>query len=133
MAKEIKFRVYNKNAKDYIRDEDKNIRIFDLWSWSIYVSAWGIKKNDYNYVFQEFILSLNDDTDIYEGDIVSWYDKQGYFDIAPEADIMVVEWNEGDCKFFCRSLTDGSKYDAGDCRIDMVDGNIFENPDLLKL
>lgn len=84
-------------------------------------------------VLQQLVLTLDDGTEVYEGDIVSYQDEPGYFDIGADGDFLVIEWDQRFTRFIARSLTDRSIYEAGDCKIDRVDGNIFENPELLKI
>lgn len=113
----IKYRFWGKREKTWI---------------DIGIPPHGLNSDNSSFIAQQLVLILDDQTEIYEGDIVSWQDQQGYYETAPEGDILVVEWDDNYTKFICKSLTDGCKYDAGNCKIDMVMGNIFENPELIN-
>jgi hypothetical protein len=125
-VRDIKFRLWSKTHKLFIPESS--------FTGSFSSKELGYSLNyffaPYNFVIQQLVLTLDDKTELYEGDIVSWRDSAQYFDDGPDGDIMVVEWKGA--KFVCRSLLGHGEWDADDCQIDKVEGNIFANPELLK-
>lgn len=73
----MKFRLYNKNAKDFTRDCQDKIVSFDLVLWAQFAAANRLENLD-SYTVQ-YSMGVNDKNgrEIYEGDIVTVECKDG--------------------------------------------------------
>lgn len=76
-------------------------------------------------------LSDKDGKEIYEGDILSWSEYQGWEDGRTFHGIYVVEWNEDKCGFVLSDPYENQDWPIDDTNFDMVIGNIYGNPNLL--
>jgi len=133
--KVIKFRLWNKNAKDFVGGCDNAIGHFDLIRLSIYLRSAGIFCLD-DYVVQQFTDFFDKNkTPIYEGDIITFsvnhHNGRGVIEYLAK-----VMWlNGGFTAIFKNEMTldNGFKRDRINLGSDMlVIGNILQNPELLK-
>lgn len=83
-------------------------------------------------VYQQFTgLTDESEKDIYEGDMLSWSDYQGWEDGRTFRGYYEVKWNELDAKFELKDLPSGDIFEIGNTKFENVIGNIFETPKLL--
>jgi len=85
------------------------------------------------FLMQYTGMEINDDVQIYEGDILCGSDSEGYGPEAIHYTIKsVVSWDNEDGKWVVTEIGDEQKYDLYDYGlIDFVAGNIYQNPELL--
>lgn len=129
MNKEIKFRVWNKFAKDYIKNLEEEIVVFDLITFSWYVSKNRIYNlESYGLIIQEFTgLYDKDNKPIYKDDILK-STRPNY-----NEELYLVDYIYGGFKK--RRLIDhyiSNLSDSKDWLSLKIIGNICENPELLK-
>ena len=133
-SRELKFRVWNKNAKDFIRDGGNRIVYFDLINFSYYCSV-NRSENLNDFVVQQFTgLFDKNNVPIYEGDILKYeYSQAECSSFAAQEsilrfhDLYVVEYR--DAAFRYKELKYG---DISEDNLSMVViGNIFQNPELI--
>ncbi len=127
---EIKFRIYDKGNKHFI-NKGEGQSLSDI----VYLENNGIiDTQEDNYIFQQYVGQLEDDTEIYEGDIMET-DRSDSF---PSWNRGIVIYAESACGFYIKYLKDAPKefpevqYSAMNQWDMEVIGNIFENPELLK-
>ena len=115
----IRFRAYNKNAKDFIRDGQDQISIFDFNSWGYYMFDNKLKNIDHLIIQLSTGFLAKNEKEICDGDIIKHTDG-----------VSKVEW--GNLGWTAR--TEGGKnafaWDWGS-KIKII-GNIFENPELIN-
>ena len=131
MTRTIKFRVFNKNAKDFIRGNKKEVVHFDLILWAQYAAVNRLENLD-NYIAQLFTGLLDmEDNEIYEGHILNGGHIVEYF--------TNLNWDGGGSShagFYCRtwfnySETEELDYYQGFDNVEII-GNIFENPEMAR-
>ena len=127
-------RIYNKNAKDFVRDGGNRIVYFDLINFSYYCSVNRLE-NLNDFIVQQFTgLFDKNNVPIYEGDILKYEYSQAecYSFAAQEStlrfhDLYVVEYR--DAAFRYKELKYG---DISEDNLSMVVvGNIFQNQNLI--
>lgn len=117
--REIKFRVWDKERKGFLHqiDIDNDIIYVDT-KWYIH----GGNALDDNYVMQQYTgLKDKGGTEIYEGDII-----RGMMDFGPAGfheRSVVVKWDN----------EEGYQWNYFDLNSIKVEGNMFDNPELLEL
>jgi len=115
MTRPIKFRVWDKILGRYI-------------PFSSFLSF-----DSPEYVFQQYTgLEDKEGREVYEGDIVSWSEYQGWEDGRTFCGYYEVRWNEGALRFDFYDPFDSYWWELNNTRFDNVVGNIFENPNLIK-
>lgn len=132
----IKFRVWDKEYKDWIEDGFSAItsegNILCLRSGGL-IGGWLEEYNQNNFIIQEFTgLKDKNGIEIFEGDIIQYNQKSSYDGVnftVKWCDIMfgwVFRAKSGD--YLVNERTpNGNRYDF----IEVI-GNIYENPGLLK-
>ena len=118
--REIKFRVWNKDSKSFVKKPTSNreIETFSLFGIARYLVQSGYSTEPNNLVFQQFTgLHDKNGAEIHEGDIVKT-PKSHMF----RKNILVVEYHQN--RFVPDDILDKDDVE--------VIGNIFENGDLLK-
>ena len=131
----IKFRLWNKNAKDFVSGVQDATDHFDLIKLSIYLRSARIFCLD-DFVVQQFTgLFDKNNVPIYEGDILKYeYTQAECSSFAMQEsslkfdDLYVVEYRDGAFRYKELKYGDISE----DCFTMKVIGNIFQNQDLLK-
>lgn len=89
--------------------------------------------NAEDYVVQQFTgLYDEEDVEVYEGDIVSWSDYQGWEDGRTFTGYYEVKWNEETLRFDFYEAYENIWWDLADTQFNVVVGNIFENAKLLE-
>lgn len=155
MNRVIKFRAWDKRKNEWMH-AFKTMGGFSLFGETIVLGGWltGVNLKDWDEIVVTQFTGLKDknDKDIYEGDIVSVYDKENLFEVCfgtierkvvgyndnsiYEVEINRLEFNG----FYFRSIKDGkaylsivnNKFGEHDLKGTEIVGNIFENGDLLK-
>lgn len=135
MQREIKFRVWDKNTKKFLFQEDFAIRGDGLyiltWDWHHdYGKSWGFPRDD-EYVIQQYTgLEDKNGKEIYEGDFIKYEHPNDDQCVSRNTtNIVLVRWseeNEDNHPGF-RIVDLWGQYGERE-----VVGNIFENPELLK-
>lgn len=132
MSRDIKFRVWDTLAKTFFYPDEGYQGHFIL-------SLNGVFHNLQNgsggkdYVLQQYIgIKDKEDKDVYEGDIVSWEEYQGWEDGRTFKGIYVVQWNGEYLRWDFHCPFEGMSLEAGDTCFESVVGNIFETPKLLN-
>ena len=69
--------------------------------------------------------------EIYDGDILSWHEDQGWEIGTIIHGIYVVQWSDDRLRYVLFDPFSRDYYDLDDTRFDGVIGNIYENPGLL--
>ena len=132
--RELKFRLWNKNAKDFIKDGGNRIVYFDLINFSYYCSVNRLE-NLNDLIIQQFTgLFDKNNVPIYEGDILKYeYSQAECSSFAAQEstlrfhDLYVVEYRDGAFRY--KELKYG---DISEDNLSMVViGNIFQNPELI--
>lgn len=130
--RQIKFRVWDTLAKTFFYPNEGYQGHFIL-------SLNGVFHNLQNgsggkdHVLQQYIgIQDKEGKDIYEGDIVSWEEYQGWEDGRTFKGLYVVQWNSERLRWDFHDLFQGFSFEAPDTCFENVVGNIFETPELLK-
>jgi len=119
MAREIKFRAWDKTNKEIIpvnqlHWNDKRLTLLKTYELMQYT---GLKDKE--------------ETEIYEGDIVKDYGSRNY----GKEKVLIREVRFDDCKFIghikFKSGSSGASYLCEDCILKVI-GNIYENPELIN-
>jgi len=116
---DIRFRAYNKNAKDFIRDDQGQISIFDLIAWARYATVNKLKNINHLIVQQSTGLLAKNEKEICDGDIIKHTDG-----------VSKVEWDNLGWTARTKGGNNAFIWDWGN-KIKII-GNIFENPELIK-
>ena len=122
----LKFRIWNKNAKDFVRDGGNRIVYFDLINFSYYCSVNRLE-NLNDFIVQQFTgLFDKNNVPIYEGDIVTCRIQDAQTGISKKGYGGIIHWNH-------------SYFAVGEYKLFIMDdktlkviGNVFENEELLK-
>lgn len=131
MNREIKFRVYNKNAKDYVRESSCDIVIFDLITWAYYCSVNRLENIEHLVIEQFTGLYDKSNEAIFEGDILQYEESNGWE--LPKTQIKeIVEWDSEKLQYILKDVPSGDINFMGEVEIGYIIGNIFEMPELLK-
>lgn len=133
--RELKFRIYNKNAKDFVGGCDNDIGHFNLINLSLYLRSAGIFCLD-DFIIQEFSgLFDKNNVPIYEGDILRYeYTQAECSSFAMQEgplkfdDLYVVEFRDGAFRY--KELKYGDI--SGDNLSMIVVGDIFSDPELMN-
>ena len=100
----------------------------------VYVSWRDVKKGrsvcSFDTVMRAAML-LKDDKILYEGDIVSWSEYQGWEDGRTFHGLYIVEWNDNEQKWILKDPFNNEDFDFWNTDWDDVVGNIYENKDWL--
>lgn len=123
MNNTIKFRIWNKNTKQFIIDEQDKTVSFSLITWAYYASVNMLSNIDYLVIQQFTGLKDCNGKEVYEGDIIKYIYEYGKDD--KEESYEIVSYEAG--AFSCCGFVDPTDTINGE-----VVGNIYENPDLVK-
>ncbi len=130
MSRELKFRVWNgtemiydvtvgKFGTFYVNSGDKKDGLDPKDSASL--TPFNTKYHESTPVMQFTGLKDSEGKEIYEGDILSWPERQ-----------MEAEVKFNNCKFFLKDVDSDFKEDMNLHHPFRIIGNIFENPELLN-
>ncbi len=147
----IKFRVWDnkykcwigKSSHDWVGSGIGNLGLYDKQPWTCMSFEGQFMSNDNMggfvdddqsiYVIQQYTgLKDKEGREIYEGDIVSWSENQGWEDGRTFTGFYEVKWNENTLRFDFYEIHGNVWWELADTQFDCVVGNIFENPELLK-
>ena len=122
MNREFKFRLWNKNAKSYVKDfNQENAEITILNTLCNNVSSLD------SYIIQQFTGAKDkNNKDIYEGDILLYSDQDG--DVISQ----VVYIEDAACYYIFDKDNNGDTLDCVGPDVCEVIGNIFENKEILE-
>lgn len=116
MQRKIKFRVWDKSLGKFV-NFNQLAHFFE----------------DKSLVFQQFIGICDEEVkDVYEGDIVSWHEYQGWEDGRTFTGYYEVRWNEDYLRWDFYDPWQNDSLEAGNIKFDEVVGNIMENPELCE-
>lgn len=122
--RELKFRIWNKNAKVFVGGPNGHVAIFDLITFAYFASANRLENLD-DFVIQQFTgLFDKNNVLIYEGDVLT----DSYLEDDEERLFSEVIFEKGSFKLkppYFLTMADEVKEM-------LVVGNIFTNPELLK-
>lgn len=150
--RELKFRLWNKNAKDFIKDGGNRIVYFDLINFSYYCSVNRLE-NLNDYVVQQFTgLFDKNNVPIYEGDIIkhgcttqeyesvvsynapSFIAKTFFYrrnrGLSATLDSWDIMWEKKGIEAFNEGYYMGNRDFTGENYLEVI-GNIFLNPELI--
>lgn len=141
MNREIKFRGYDEENKcwryGWYTKLAEGIRRFDAIISDVDGELTRFYIHDSKTITQFTGLLDKNGKEIYEGDIISFSERQGVYCNGIADESRIVKWDEGEAGFKFFYLTIDKRQDCGFCfaestsKIMEIIGNIYENKELL--